>query len=60
MKSLEEVFEAIEAFKEDMEGLGVEVTVSSAYAEYLEAKGPSITQISLVLPNLEKEEVSGL
>ena len=56
MKSLEEVFEAIEAFKEDMEKLGVYVEVSVEAVPVIGGPEAVIKLKTLVREDLEAEE----
>ena len=55
MKPLLEVLAGIEAFKKDMEDLGVDVDVSATGVSENWGKGPSVTVISLVLKDLEED-----
>ncbi len=55
-KGLKEVLAKVEALKKDLEDLGVDVKVSVSGVARGGMKGPSVTVISLVLPDLKEME----
>ena len=59
MKSLKEVLEGIEAFKKDMEDLGVDVTVAIAGDPMKLELKPGITLLAVVQMELKDMEAEG-
>lgn len=53
--SLEEIWERIEAFKKDMEDLGVEFHLEGVDAGRRDNKKLSVLQITFILEDLEEE-----
>ncbi len=58
LEQLKEVLAKVEALKKDLEDLGVDVNVTVSGVARGGKKGPSVTVISLVLPDLKNMEAS--
>ncbi len=59
LEQLKEVLAKVEALKKDLEDLGIDVNVTVSGVTRGGMKGPSVTVISLVLPDLKKMEAEG-